>query len=140
MGRRILAVIAGIVTAFILVMLIEWLGHLVVPPPEGLDPTDPESIRAMMDQISPLSLIMVAIAWACAAFGGAWVAGKIGGPPSRIPALIVGGLLVAASIMNLIMIPHPIWFWVVGLVPQLPLALLGGKLGAASTRGASGSY
>ena len=139
MGRRILAVIAGIVTAFILVMLIEWLGHLVVPPPEGLDPTDPESIRAMMDQISPLSLIMVAIAWACAAFGGAWVAGKIGGPPSRIPALIVGGLLVAGSIMNLIVIPHPIWFWFVGLLPQLPLALLGGKIGEGGSSGASGA-
>ena len=62
MGRRILAVVAGIVTAFILVMLIEWLGHLIIPPPEGIDPADPESIRAMMDQISPLSLIMVAIA------------------------------------------------------------------------------
>ena len=133
MGRRILAVLAGIVTAFVIVALIEGLGYLLFPPPEGMDPMDPESVSAMMDQISHMSMLMVAIAWACAAFGGAFVAGKIGGPPSLIPALIIGGFLVIASIVNLIMIPSPIWFWIAGLLPQLPLAILGGRTGAGTT-------
>lgn len=37
MTRNILAVVAGTVAAFVVVSLFEVVGHLIYPPPAGLD-------------------------------------------------------------------------------------------------------
>jgi len=42
--------------------------------------------------------------------------------------MIVGALLMLAGIMNMIMIPHPTWLWVLGITVYLPAAYLGARL------------
>jgi len=128
--RTALAVVAGFVAGSLLVFAVESLGHRVFPPPAGLDPSDPASIRAAMAQLPVGALLAVLVAWIAGSFVGGWVAALI----SRrvVPALIVGLIILAASAANLIMIPHPLWFAISGLLVILPAAWLGGKV---ATRG-----
>ena len=45
MFRNIGAGLAGVVTAFVLVMVVEKVGHLIYPPPANLDYTDVEAVE-----------------------------------------------------------------------------------------------
>ena len=47
--KSIGAVLAGIVAAFFVIAVIEIIGMMIIPPPAGLDPHDPESVRAAME-------------------------------------------------------------------------------------------
>ncbi|MCH8245355.1 MAG: hypothetical protein IH951_02995 [Bacteroidetes bacterium] len=50
--RRVLGIVAGLVTGFILIYLLEKLGHLIFPPPEGIDMMNREELARIMDEIS----------------------------------------------------------------------------------------
>lgn len=110
MLRIILGVLAGAVVAVALVAGLESLGHLAFPPPPGLDVSDPAQLAAMMDQVPPAAKIWVVAAWALAAMGGGVVAVLV----SRRgwTAWIVAGLIAAAAVATLFMIPHPLWMQV----------------------------
>lgn len=116
MARNIAAAFAGIVTAFALIMLIEKLGQIIYPPPPDLDFSDPEALRPYIATLPFLALLFPMIAWVVGTFAGTIVACKIGTANPLMFAAIVGGLVLAGTIANLIMIPHPVWFSVVSLV------------------------
>jgi len=128
MLRKITSVVLAVVVAIILVSLVEMVGHRIWPPPTGLDPTNPESVRTAMAQMPLGALASVAVAWIVGAFGGGWLGSRVA--RQAWPAYVVGGVVMLASIASLVMLPHPAWFWVVALV-LVPLAAhLGGKLGS----------
>ena len=52
------------------------------------------------------------------------------------PALLPALTFLIAGIMNLVAIPHPLWFSIVSLLVFLPAAWLGGRIGAG--RGTAG--
>ena len=62
------------------------------------------------------------------AFFGTFVATWLGGAPALINAIVVGSLVFAATVANLLMIPHPLWFSVAALVGIPVSAFFGGKL------------
>lgn len=116
MLRNIGAILAGVVTAFVLILVVEKLGHLIYPPPADLDFSDPEAIRPYMATLPFLALLVPMIAWVVGTFVGSVVASKIGTANPLLFAGVVGGLVLAATIANLIMIPHPVWFSIVSLI------------------------
>lgn len=125
--RVVLSTLGGVLAALVLVFAIESLGHRLWPPPTEIDWTNPESARAGMSLLPLGALVSVAMAWVIATFVGGWVAARFAHRPW--PAYIVGGLIVIASVGNLLMLPHPIWFWLFALV-IVPVAALGaGRLG-----------
>lgn len=127
MPRAILSTVAGVIVAFTLIMLIETAGHSLWPPPAGLDMSKPESLRLMMQQMPLGALLSVAVAWVVAAFVGGWVAAKFS---ERTPsAYVVGGLVALGAFANLLMIPHPFWFWLVALLLVPLAAYAAGRLG-----------
>jgi hypothetical protein len=128
MIRNIGAALAGVVTAFVLVMLVEKVGHLIYPPPSDLDFTDPEAIKPYIATLPFLALLFPMIAWVVGAFAGTIVASKIGTANPLLFAGGVGGLMLAATIANLIMIPHPMWFSAVSLVAIVASAWFAAKV------------
>jgi len=116
MIRNIGAALAGIVTAFVIVVLVEKVGLMIYPPPADLDFSDPEAIRPYIATLPFLALLFPMIAWVIGTFVGSLVASKIGTAKPLLFSGIVGGLIFVATIANLIMIPHPIWFSIVSLV------------------------
>lgn len=116
MLKKIVAVIAGVVTAGVVIALIEMIGHAVFPPPVGVDFADPVSVSAMM-QAAPIgALLFVIVAWLAGIVAGATIAFLIVRENGKLNASIVGGLVLAGTIANLLMIPHPVWFSVVSVV------------------------
>jgi hypothetical protein len=113
--KNVLATITGFIVASLVVYLIEQLGWNFFPLPDSIDPMDAESLKQNIDLIPKGSMIFVIIAHAIGAFSGMTLAGFIS-KKSLIPSYIVGGLMILATIVNLVMIPSPIWFIVLDLL------------------------
>lgn len=129
MGRSILAVIAGLVLGVVLIGVVEFSGHYVYPPPAGMDMKDAEAMKSLVASLPVGALLFVILAWAVGSFGGGWLTARIAQKSHVMHALIVGGILMAAGIMNMLTIPHPLWFWVLGVAVYLPAAYAGALLG-----------
>lgn len=129
MGRSILAVIAGLVLGVVLIAVVEFIGHYVYPPPADLDMTNSEALKNLIANAPVGALLFVILAWAIGSFGGGWLASRIAQKSHVMLALIVGGILMAAGIMNMLMIPHPLWFWILGIAVYLPAAYAGALMG-----------
>ena len=133
MVRNIIAGFAGIIIAGLLVWLVEMLGHAVYPPPTDLNFADADAMRAYVDTVPVGALLFVGAAWFVGTLGGTLAACKLGGFKPAIYALVVGGLMLVATAANLIMIPHPLWFSVLGVIGIVAAAWLGMTLGSAPT-------
>jgi len=71
MGRSILAVVAGALLAFILIYLVEAIGHVVYPIPSDLDLNNPAAISSYVKTAPIGALLFVLAAWAVGTFFGA---------------------------------------------------------------------
>jgi len=110
--RSILAVIAGMLIAFVLIAVVQLIGMRVYPPPPGMDPTDIESMKAMRTQVPLGALLFVLLSYTVGSVAGGWLAALIGPAAKMTHAMTVAALLFGAGLMNLMTIPHPAWFWV----------------------------
>lgn len=129
--RNLFAVVLGVAVAVFAIMAVEMVGHSLYPPPANLKLDDPKAIADYIARAPFLALALVPVAWAAGAFCGGTVASLVaaGRRPQRF-GLVVGTVIFAASVMNLWMIPHPLW-----LVLAAPFACLipgwfGGMVGA----------
>ena len=131
MGRSILAVIVGLVAASLAVLLIETAAHWMLPTPPGMDVTSRESMATAMQNLPVASLLAILVAWALGSFVGGWVAASIARSHQTRCAIIVAILIILSGIANMLMIPHPIWIWIGGIVLPIPCAMAGAQLAAA---------
>lgn len=122
--RTLVAILGGIVVAFVLIVFVELFGAVVHPVP----PDFGETTEEMCEHVARYPnwvLVVVVPAWGVTAFVGTWTAYKIG---NRGSAIVVGLLLLAALVFNIAQLPYPIWFKIVNLL-VIPIAIvLGGRL------------
>jgi hypothetical protein len=130
MVRKILAVVAGVVVGAVVVWVVQLLGHRVVPLPAGMDPTNMESVRAHMAEIPAAAFGFVLLGYVLGALVGGYTAARIGRAPRL--ALAVGAILMVFGILNVVLIPHPLWFTVATFIVFLPAAWLGGRLAGSA--------
>ena len=128
MLRKVFGSLAGIIAAFAVITLVQMIGHQVIPPPSGMNPADPDSIREAMASLPIGAFLFVLLSYFLGAFTGSFVATWLGGVRVRTSAIVVGGLVFAATVANLVMIPHPIWFSVVALAGIPVSAFFGARL------------
>ena len=108
--KNSLATIVGFIAASLTVYIFETLiGHNLFPFPEGADPSNIEWIKDHMDQIPTGGKVMVVIAHCMGIITGMFIAGLIS-KTSLVPAYIVGGLTLAATIATVVMLPKALWF------------------------------
>lgn len=129
MVRIILGLICGAVAAVILVFALETLGHLIFPPPEGLDLKDPEVQKTLMEQIPLGAKIAVLIAWFAGAFGGGIAAARI--TKKAWAAWAIGSFMLLMSGITLTMFPHPAWMIVGAVILPLLAAWMASKTATA---------
>ncbi len=127
--RNIVAIMAGLIVAVVVVGLAEGAGHLIFPPPEGLDATDPTDQARLMEVIPMGAKIAVVAAWFLGALAGAWTAIRIAG--RAMSGWIVGLVMVALSAWTTQMFPHPLWMTVSAFVLPLVAVLVAKRLLAA---------
>lgn len=125
MLRRVLAVIAGVIGGSAVIWLLEMVGYMMFPGPEGMDTADPESMRLLMKEVPVAAFVVILFAYATGSFAGGWIAVAIG--EKMRDAMITGVVLLGFGIVNLMLVPHPLWFTLISVLLYLPFAYLGGK-------------
>ncbi len=127
--KNILAVIAGIIAGGALNMGIIMISGSIIPPPEGADITTMEGLKASMHLMEPKHFLMPFLAHAFGTFLGALIAALIV-PAQKVKlAMIVGGWFLLGGIVNILMLPSPLWFTFTDLIgAYIPMAYLGTKL------------
>lgn len=128
--RFIVAGLIGVVVAFASVAGIEALGHAVYPPPADLDFSNANQVRAFMDALPLGALLLVLGSWISGTFLGGLVAALIARSRPYLFAGIVGAFVLAATIANLLLIPHPLWLTLLALAAIPLAAFLAGALGS----------
>jgi hypothetical protein len=108
--RGILAVIAGVVAAFVAILLVEALGALAAPAGPAPALTDDAAMRAYLASLPWSAYAFVVAAYLVGSAIGGVVALKIVGDGASRTVWVTGALILAATVANLVMIPHPLWF------------------------------
>lgn len=126
--KKILSIVAGVVVGFVIVFIGDATTHALSPIPANLNVTDKSAIANYISSIPLYVMIIMAIFWLFSTFIAAMLAARINRSEWKNTALITGSILMAASILNLMLIPHPLWMWLVVIIGYLPVSLLAGYL------------
>ena len=139
MLRNAAGVIVGLVVAFVLIATIEKLGHFIYPPPTDLDFSDPDAVRPYIATLPFIALLFPMFAWFVGTFAGSLAGCYIGTARPVVFAGIVGALVFAGTVANLIVIPHPLWFSIISLVGIVSSAWLAIQVAPKSANGTDDS-
>lgn len=131
MIRDAIAVAVGLATGLILIYAIQKVGHTMYPPPENLDINDVEAARSYISQLPLLALLFPIISYFFGTLGGSFVGCAVGTARPVALAGIIGLILLAFTIANLIWIPHPHWFSAFAIAVVVGGAFLAARLAAA---------
>lgn len=128
--KNILAVVAGVIIGSLVNFGIIMISGSIIPPPEGVNPMDPESLKAGMHLFETKHFIMPFLAHALGTLVGTFVVAKLAASHSMKLALGVGAWFLLGGIMAIQMMPGaPTWFMALDLIgAYLPMGWLGGKL------------
>jgi hypothetical protein len=127
--RNILAVIAGLVVGSMVNMGIIAISSSIIPPPEGADVTTMDGLKASMHLFQPRHFIFPFLAHALGTLVGAIIAGMIAATHKMKFALSIGLIFMIGGIINVVMLPSPLWFTIVDLAgAYIPMGWLGGKI------------
>ena len=125
MLKNFLSVLAGVVSGMALIMIFEPLEMRFYPLPPGTDIYNPEALKQAMSHMPTGAFLFLLGSYGLASLAGGMVATLLSGRKKNAPALITGSVLTFGGIMNLCMLPHPIWFMIVNVLEFIPLAYLG---------------
>lgn len=133
--KNILAAIVGLVAGSAVNMGIIMISSSIITPPEGVDNTTMEGLKAGMHLFQPKHFLFPFLAHAIGTFVGALLAAIIAANRKMLFAIIIGLFFLAGGIANILMLPSPLWFTIVDLVgAYLPVAFIAGKLSSPSRR------
>lgn len=120
--RRTLAVLAGMIASGLVVAAIEMLGHSLFMGSAAMPSSnDPLAVQAYAEGLNFGALASLLVAWCAGAYIGSMVAIRIAKGAERVTTLLVGGFILAATVMNFFQFPHPIWL-MVGAIVLIPVA------------------
>lgn len=125
MIRKILSVVGGLFAGGIVVKLVEALAHAVFPISAGLDMNTPEGISTYIKNSPSTVLLFVVAGWTIGSFIAGLAATMIARELRGVYALICGCIFFLLILMVLLVIPHPIWVWIVSLALIVPAAWIG---------------
>ena len=135
MGRNIAAGVAGVLLAMASVWLVQKIGHAVYPAPADIDLKNMEAMKAYVASLPIGALLFVVASYFIGAAFGTCAACTIGTMLPRIFAILIGCLMLVATAMNVMMIPHPTWFIVLAVVA----IVIGAWLGTMCKRATAGN-
>ncbi len=123
--RTILAVAIGIVVGAIVIFAVE----LFSPhqPPADLDINDKAKFVEWVKTLPASAFFILLLAYFLGSAVGGLVTNLVAGSRYR-PALVTGLGLFVAGLMNVLEVPHPLWFVVASSLTYFLGAWIGGRL------------
>ena len=128
MVRYALALVVGVLAAFLTVTCIDALGHAVYPSPPGLDFNDAEQVNVFVQSLPLGAFLFVLLGWVLATLLGGWLAAYIARTRPLLFGGIVGAVVLCATIADLLLISHPVWFSITAIVAIPVTAFLASRL------------
>lgn len=126
--RNILAILGGVLAGGFLNMGIILISGKIIPPPEGADLTTMEGITAAMPMMEAKHFLMPFLAHALGTLLAAFIAAKFVSKRQMIVAISIGIWFMIGGIMNMFMLPSPMWFNLAdGIAAYIPMAYLGAR-------------
>ncbi len=114
-ARSIGAVVVGLTAALVFVVGVEWMGSILHPFPPGVDPSDIEACRAHVARYPAWVLLLVVLGWGLCTFVSSWLSTRIGSKRHPAHGILIGAILLTLAIVNMAMLPYPVWFWILNL-------------------------
>lgn len=109
--RNMLAQIAGVIAGVGCIFAGENLAGRVYPPPPGFDPKNVEMVKQSAAALPPSALLIVLLSYAVGFSVAVFVATRLAATNHAVRGAVVGAFFGAATVMNLMAFPHPVWFW-----------------------------
>jgi len=129
--RNVLAIIAGIVIGGGVNMALIALSPLLIPPPAGVDVSNPESLSKAMHLFEPRHFVMPFWAHALRTLAGALTAYLAAATYRAQMAYVIGAIFFCGGVAASFMIPAPSWFIAIDLLAAyLPMAWLSIQIGS----------
>ncbi|MGB5462202.1 MAG: hypothetical protein WBM92_02450 [Aureibaculum sp.] len=127
--KNILAVIFGIIIGSLVNMGIIMISGSIIPPPQDADITTMEGLKSTMHLFEPKHFIFPFLAHALGTFVGAIIAATIAATHKIKFAVAIGVFFLIGGIVNVMMLPSPIWFTILDLGgAYIPMGFIAGKL------------
>ncbi len=131
MLRKIAAVVLGILVAATIVAAVEAIGHTVYPVPGDLDINDTDRFKSYVASLPIGAFLFVLAAWTLATLGGGLLASFIARDNPFLYTTIVGSFVLVATVANLIMIPHPLWFSITAVISIAIMTYVAGTIASS---------
>jgi len=132
--RNIMAVVGGVAIGSLVNMGLIMLSPSIIPPPEGIDPTQVEDIKSVIHLFQPKHYIIPFLAHALGTLVGGFIAAKFSSTSHVVCALIVGVYFLLGGIAANMMLGSPIWYWIVDVTfAYIPMAFIGARLASKPT-------
>ena len=125
MLKKILSVMLGLAAGVVTIFVMQSISYVMFPPPAGLNLNDPDVLKEYVKNVPFGAMLALIIGYAIGAFAGGFTARLVYKSGGKGIPLIIGALLTIAGVMNMVMIPHPFWFWIVSLMVFIPSAIAG---------------
>jgi len=127
--KNILAVVIGFLVGSAVNMGLIMISGSVIPLPEGVDNTTMEGLAKGMHLLEPKHFIFPFLAHALGTLVGAFIAAKVSANNHMKFALGIGLFFMIGGIINVMMLPSPMWFNVLDIaLAYIPMAWIGAKL------------
>lgn len=115
--RRVLSISAGVIASGLVIAALEMFGHALFMDGAPMPPSaDPAAVQAYAKSLSFGALASLLVAWCAGAYIGSMVAIRIAGGSERMMTLVVGGFILAATVMNFFQFPHPAWLMISAII------------------------
>jgi hypothetical protein len=128
--KNILAVISGLILGSRANMLLIKISGSIIPTPNGTDTSTMEGLISAMPLFEPKHFLFPFLAHAVGTATGTFFSTLIAKSKQRALSLIIGILFLIGGIMNVVLLPSPIWFSITDLLlAYIPMAYFGYSLG-----------
>ena len=128
MFKSILSVLGGTAIGVFTISLVQYMGTMLYPLPPHLNVQDPAAMGTFLTNAPLGSLFLVLMAYALGSFLAGMVASRYAPSKPVLHALLAGVILLFFGIVNLWLLPHPLWFVVTAVLVFLPMACFGGTM------------
>ena len=127
--KNTLAVLVGLTIGSLINGAIISISSAVIAPPDGVDVNSIEGLKAGIHLFEPKHFLVPFIAHAMGTFVGAILTTIIAETHKLKFALAIGIIFLMAGIVNVMILPAPVWFNISDLLlAYIPIAFLAYKL------------
>jgi hypothetical protein len=129
--RNFTAVLTGVMASILVILAGDAITHSLYRPSRigDTNTSDP-----YVTNVPFYAMLIMLLIWISASFIGGLISARLNRAAWRRSAALTGTILLVVSVVNMVLIPHPLWMWAVSVILLIPAAVTGGRLAAGAQK------